>query len=207
MIKRGRNRAGELLGSWRRMVVAVVLVSTAGFATLASGPMSGPGSASATSIAGPHLLAGPHLSNSATLSSCKTNELVIWLDTQGGGAAGSVYYDLELTNLSSVACTLEGYPGVSAVNLVGHQLGNAARRNTTANPSTITLSPGATAMAILQLTDAGNYPSSACHPGTAAGLRVYPPGQKASKIVPYPFLACNRSGENYLHVEAIERRP
>lgn len=201
MSKRCRNRADELLGSLRRNVVAVVLVSTAGFATLVSGPLSGPGWASATPIA------GPHLSNTATLSSCKTSELVIWLDTQGGGAAGSVYYDLEFTNLSSVACTLEGYPGVSAVNLVGHQLGNAALRNTTATPSTITLSPGATSMAILQLTDTGNYPSASCHSGTAAGLRVYPPGQKASKIVPYPFLACNRSGENYLHVEAIERRP
>jgi hypothetical protein len=41
-------------------------------------------------------------------------------------AAGSIYYHLEFTNLSGRACTLVGYPGVSAINLSGHQLGSAA---------------------------------------------------------------------------------
>jgi hypothetical protein len=38
----------------------------------------------------------------------------------------------------------------------------------------------------------------------AAGLRVYPPGQTASELVPYPFEACARSGPVYLHVEAVQ---
>jgi len=49
------------------------------------------------------------------------------MDTQGDGAAGSVYYTLQFTNLSGHACTLRGYPGVSAVSLSGHQLGAPAR--------------------------------------------------------------------------------
>jgi hypothetical protein len=32
------------------------------------------------------------------------------MDTQGGGAAGSIYYTLEFTNLSGQACTLHGSP-------------------------------------------------------------------------------------------------
>ena len=58
---------------------------------------------------------------------CATSGLVVWMDTQGDGAAGSVYYTLQFTNLSGHACTLRGYPGVSAVSLSGHQLGAPAR--------------------------------------------------------------------------------
>ena len=48
---------------------------------------------------------------------CASSGLVIWLETQGNGALGSIYYNLDFTNLSGHACTLVGYPGVSAVNL------------------------------------------------------------------------------------------
>jgi hypothetical protein len=40
-----------------------------------------------------------------------------------------VYYTLRLTNLATVPCSLRGYPGVSAVDLAGKQLGSAAGRN------------------------------------------------------------------------------
>jgi len=59
----------------------------------------------------------------ASTPRCATSGLVIWLDTQGSGAAGSIYYRVELTNLSGHTCTLVGYPRVAAVNLGGHQLG------------------------------------------------------------------------------------
>ena len=58
----------------------------------------------------------------ASTPRCATSGLVIWLDTQGSGAAGSTYYRIELTNLSGHTCTLVGYPRVAAVNLGGHQL-------------------------------------------------------------------------------------
>jgi hypothetical protein len=38
-------------------------------------------------------------------------------------------------------------------------------------------------------------------------LRVYPPGETRSKVVPFPFRACARSGPVYLHVEALTRAP
>jgi hypothetical protein len=134
---------------------------------------------------------------------CATATLVVWLDTQPDHAAGSAYYRLELTNLSARACTLRGYPGVSAVTLAGRQLGSAAGRNPAHPVRTVTLAPGATASAVLQIADALNFPASACKPGTAAGLRVYPPGQRRARIVPFPFPACTRGGPVYLHVEAV----
>jgi hypothetical protein len=139
----------------------------------------------------------------ASAPRCASAGLVVWLDTQHGAAAGSVYYKLELTNLSSHACTLFGYPGVSAVDLSGHRLGRAASRNHVRKPRVVTLVRGATATAILQIVDAGNFPRASCREVTAAGLRVYPPAQTAAKLIPFPFPACSRSGAAYLSVQAV----
>jgi hypothetical protein len=137
---------------------------------------------------------------------CTTSGLVVWLNTQGGGTAGSTYYTLELTHLSGRACTLLGYPGVSAVTLGGRRLGSAASRNSARPQRLVTLAPGATATAVLQIVDVYNFPRSACRPTMAAGLRVYPPNQTASKLVPYPFLACARTGPVYLRVQAVRKK-
>jgi hypothetical protein len=148
---------------------------------------------------------------------CTTGDLDVWLNTSGNGAAGSSYYNLEFTNLSSHSCVISGYPGVSAVGFSGQQLGIAAGHNAQHAVSTITLSSGSanagsqgfqtgnTATVVLQITEAGNYSPSACHAVVAEGLRVYPPDQTASKIVPYPFVACSKRGPLILHVEAIQK--
>jgi len=139
--------------------------------------------------------------------SCATPGLAVWLDTHGSGAAGSTYYDLEFTNLSGHPCTPLGYPGVSAVGLGGRQLGTAALRNAHTPSRTVSLAAGGTASAVLQITDPGVFPKHSCRPVTAAGLRVYPPNQTESKVVPFPFGACSRNGPSYLHVEAMSKPP
>jgi hypothetical protein len=139
----------------------------------------------------------------STTPRCATSSLVVWLDTQGEGAAGSVFYKLEFTNLSKRACRLFGYPGVSAVDLPGRQLGSAAARNRSFTPRPVTLARGATATAALQIAQALNFPASSCRAVTAAGLRVFPPNQTASKVVPFPFRACSRAGPVYLTVQAV----
>jgi Domain of unknown function (DUF4232) len=139
----------------------------------------------------------------AAIPRCPTSGLVIWLGTTGNGAAGSIYYSLYLTNLSRRACTVRGYPSVSAVDLAGRQVGRVATRETGTRPATLTLAPGATATAVLRVTNAANYSSSVCHEVTAAGLRVYPPGQVASKLVPFPFKTCSRAVVASLSVRAL----
>lgn len=140
-----------------------------------------------------------------TTARCAISDLDVWLDTEGNGAAGSIYYNLEFTNLSGHTCTVFGYPGVSAVDLTGHQIGSPAARNPHLTPRIVVLAAGATAAAIIQITEAGNFPSATCRKVTAAGLRVYPPGQTGSMLVHFPFAACSRSRPVYLHVEAVAK--
>ena len=78
---------------------------------------------------------------------------------------------MRFTNLSAHACTLLGYPGVAGVDLAGRQLGSAASRNPAHASASVTLAAGATAHAVLRITDTGNYGPSLCAPVTAAGLR------------------------------------
>ena len=134
---------------------------------------------------------------------CSTSSLVIWLEAPGNGAAGSIFYQLEFTNLSGNPCSLLGYPGVSAVGLSGHQLGSAARRDTTTSPKRLTLAGGASATAVVQIVEAGNFPTARCEPTSAAGLRVYPPGDRTAKVVPFPFAACTRAGPVFMSVQPV----
>jgi hypothetical protein len=135
---------------------------------------------------------------------CKTAGLVMWLNAEGSGTAGSFYYKLEFVNLSGRTCTLAGYPGVSAVNLSGRQIGASAKREVTGRPRTVTLAPGGEATALVRVVDVGALPSS-CRPAAAAGFRVYPPGETASKLVPYPFRTCSNARESAVSVRALKR--
>jgi hypothetical protein len=133
---------------------------------------------------------------------CLAQRLVAWLNTQGSGAAGSVYYRVELTNLSTRACTIAGYPRVAAVDLAGRQIGDASGRFVT-RARTVTLAPGATGSFVLQIVDVANFSASACRPVTAAGLRVVPPRRTSTRIVPFPFRACSRRGPTFLWAQAV----
>jgi hypothetical protein len=111
---------------------------------------------------------------------CRTSGLVIWISA-GQGAAGSVSYTLEFTNQSGSTCTLRGYPGVAALNLRGRQLGSAASRDTATKVRTIRLRNDASATSTVRIVDALNFPASSCRPTDAAGVRVYPPNERAVK--------------------------
>jgi hypothetical protein len=164
-----------------------------------------------------NVAAKPTLSSAAVAPACSTSNLDVWLNTTGNGAAGSSYYNLNLTNLSARSCTLFGYPGVSAITQAGIQLGSSAGRDGQHASTRITLASARTAKGfesstsrntatvILQITVAENFPASICSPITASGLRVYPPGQKESTVVPFPFVGCAKAGPQFLHVEAVQR--
>jgi hypothetical protein len=150
-------------------------------------------------------LASPaHLSTAANMTAvhrCYQSELHAWLGVPGGVAAGSTYYELELSNISAQACTLYGYPGVSALT-AGHQDGSAADRTASHRSTLVLLEPGASAHVILQITNVSNYPTSACQPVTADTLRVYAPGDYAALSFPFSVAACGKAGPVYLHVSA-----
>jgi hypothetical protein len=141
----------------------------------------------------------------AVSSACATRSLVVWLDTNGDAAAGSTFYKLHFTNLSAARCTLSGFPGVSAVDLAGRRLGSPAARDAHTPVRTVTVGPGRSATAVLQIADTGVFTPADCEALTAAGLRVFPPNRTRSRVVPFPFRACSRTGPTYLHVRAVRR--
>ena len=140
----------------------------------------------------------------AAVTQCATAGLVIWLNAEDSGALGSFYFKIEFANLSGRTCTLAGYPGVSAVDLHGGQIGSPARREVTGAPGVVTLAPEAQATALLHVVDVGVLPASACHQTAAAGLRVYPPGERASKLVPFPFRTCAKLGDSPMSVRSVK---
>ena len=150
--------------------------------------------------------AAPPAPAAATPPACRTAGLVVWL-ANGSATAGTFYYDLNFTNLSGHACTLRGHPGVSAVNLSGGRVGQPAGWGNPGNAPlrTIRLANGATATAVLAVTDVYNYPAGVCHRVTAAGLRVIPPNQFTSKLVPYPIKACS-SSQVFMQAGVVQRQ-
>jgi hypothetical protein len=107
------------------------------------------------------------------------------------GYAGGVYQVIDFTNTSGSTCTLEGYPGVSLVSGPSQtQIGLAAARSTATPVKLITLAPGATANALLQIVNALNYPSASCGPTQATDLKIFPPNQTVPVLLPNTSNGC-----------------
>jgi hypothetical protein len=120
------------------------------------------------------------------------------------GYAGGVYMVIDFTNTSSSTCTLLGYPGVSLVSGPPYtQIGLAAKRATTTPVKQITLAPGATANAVLQIVDALNYPAATCGPTKATALKVYPPTQFAPVYLAYTSTGCAKPVQ-IMYVGAVQ---
>jgi Protein of unknown function (DUF4232) len=120
-------------------------------------------------------------------STCSAANTQVWLGLGGGGGyAGGVAVPLEFSNVGHRTCTLNGYPVVSAYRDGFKQVGPAAARGKQAH-AVVTLAPGGTAHAVLTITDWGAVCGS---PVTADGLKVYPPGQQASKPIDFSFQVC-----------------
>lgn len=136
-------------------------------------------------------------------SSCATSQLDVSLANEQG-AAGSRLADIVFRNTSTEPCTLNGFPGVSAVtNNDGTQLGAAAARETGRGASPVTIPPGGSARAGLNMTVVGVLDPASCQPQAADGLRVYPPGETASAFIPVPGLEGCAGDANYLSIQPV----
>ncbi len=139
-----------------------------------------------------------------TAKPCTASTTVVWAGPEpGGGAAGSVYYRIEFTNLSTATCTLSGYAKVNAVDLKGGRIGAFATHETGKKAKTVTLAPGSSASATLRIVDALNFPANKCKATMAAGLRVSLPGGHGNKIAPLAFETCVYSASKTLAVAPV----
>ena len=171
--------------------VAGLIASTAAFAASSSGAV---------------LTSGTMRASSAAVPACTAGDLGAWVAvSQGNGAAGSIYFPLQFTNLSRHACAMRGFPGVSAIDRNGHQLGSPASWDHVVPARTVVLAPGATAHTILRYSDVAVSSAPGCHPtfGTFE-LRVYPPGQRAATYAAFDLQACSHAGPVYLGVEPLQ---
>jgi len=104
-----------------------------------------------------------------------------------GAGAGQRYLPLTFINVSTLTCTLFGYPGVAGLSSAGVQV-TQARRQTGMTRATITLAPGAMASALVQATVVPTGTTS-CPPDYAA-LLVTAPNTRVSVRVAATLPAC-----------------
>jgi hypothetical protein len=176
----------------------ICAAAVAGCASSGSSQPSGQPSASASSPAASGTASGsgntPAVASPSTAAAgppaCPTSSLQV---KQGvsQGYAGGVYEVIDFTNTGASACTLFGYPGVSLVKGPPYtQIGLAAKRSTSTPKKLVTLAPGATANALLQIVDALNYPTASCGPTKATALKIYPPNQTEPVYLPNTSSGC-----------------
>ena len=180
----------------RRVIATIAAAAAAGLVITTAVAASSPGTALASDTA---------RVSSAAVPGCQASQLGTWVAIgQGNGAAGTIYYPLQFTNLSGRTCALRGFPGVSAIGRSGHQLGSPARWNHNTPVRTVILAPGATAHTILGWSDATVTTQPGCDPVfTTFELRVYPPGQYRATAAAFDLEACSHAGPVYLSVEPI----
>jgi hypothetical protein len=142
----------------------------------------------------------------AAVRACTADDLGVWLAVaQLDGAAGSVYYPLQFTNLSRHACAMRGFAGVSAVDRNLHQLGSPAGRAHVVPVRTVVLAPGRTAHAVLRYGDVTVSTAPGCHPTVRTfELRVYPPGQHHATYAAFDFEVCSHAGPVYMDIGPIQ---
>ena len=187
-VPRHRIAVAALLSSAALLVACDTASQSTGGAAAASTPTAAATSASAAPVS-----SAPATSSSAAVTMCATSALKAAVNTaKPGAAAGSIYYPLDLTNISGSTCTVFGYPGVSFVTgPSGTLIGRAATRNPVKPATTVTLAPGQVAHATLQVAQAGNYDPAQCKPVTAHWLRIFPPDQTAPLYVRFTTKACS----------------
>jgi hypothetical protein len=143
----------------------------------------------------------------ATAPTCATSALSVWVDPdQSDGAAGTDAYPLEITNHGGRACTLKGYPGVSATTLSGRQLGDAASRQPVFAATLVTIPAGGTAHADLFYHDV-EVVTSGCKPAQASLIKVYPPNSKQADVGFFSLQVCTLKNHGYLAISVIRSGP
>jgi len=175
----------------RRAIAVAAAVAATGLATT---------SAAFAATSAPSAAATPRCAANAGRPS-----LAVWVAVdQSQGAAGTIYYPLEFTNLSAHSCSLHGFAGVSAIGRAGRQLGSPAGWNS-GTSNTVILAPGATAHAVLEYHDAVIGQSPGCHSvSTASELRVYPPDRRTAAHAFFDLQACSHAGPIYMDVGPIQ---
>lgn len=119
---------------------------------------------------------------------CATEDLDVAL-VNGGGAAGTHFQVINVTNEGNSDCVVEGYPGVSLVDGAGTQLGRAAERNPAIPATAIVLAPGDSANAMVGFPNWQNFDEGVCN-AESTDIKIFPPGEFQAILLPFAERAC-----------------
>lgn len=122
----------------------------------------------------------------AAATTCNADELSLVTATSAASGAGTLAYDLVLTNTGKRTCVLGGFPGVSLVNENGNQIGTPADRAKNYTEKKLTLAPNDKVKATVSVSNSANFSDGQCKNG-AVKLRVYPPNDTGYLSVASPI--------------------
>ncbi len=99
-------------------------------------------------------------------------------------AMSQFYWNLQMTNTSDTACTLDGFPQVTLISaLTGASLGPSTGRDSPEAQTVVEMPPGASAYSLLHLRQAGVY---GCATVPVTEVAVTPPYWDTSRPVATP---------------------
>lgn len=140
--------------------------------------------------------AGPSAPARTAAAPCHRAGTEVWNAAQSNGAAGTIRWEIEISNVGHSTCSLFGYPGVSELNIHGAEVGLPAKHS--GAKILVTLRPGGTSHFVLAVTNAG---AVCLHPVKGSTLRVFPPGQTVSQLLLFPEEMCPH--RSTMHVDAV----
>ncbi|WP_333618321.1 DUF4232 domain-containing protein [Dietzia sp.] len=136
---------------------------------------------------------------------CAAGDLEVTATSNGAGA-GSRFVELEFRNTSGSECTLNGFPGVAAIDPgTGAQIGVPAERQS-GSTKAVKLSPGDIATADLRVTNMGGSggPIDGCEPAPAGGLSVIPPNLRDATEVSVDGLYACKADAPFMSVGPVK---
>jgi hypothetical protein len=128
------------------------------------------------------LWSGAGIAQDQTLGPCSPDHTRATWHT--GVAAGNIYIQVTLTNVSDATCTLAGSPRIVAVNSGGEEAPLEVRwpvggADLEKGRESVAVNAKGQAVFVIRTTDKTGLPESAC----ADALRIYLPGSPASRPV------------------------
>ena len=160
------------------LLAGLAVLATACSAAGSAGSASASATVTATATATDTVTVSPAPAKPNGAPLCATAQLTLRI---GGGLVndGADIYYIYFKNTGATACTLRGYPGVSAVtgpDGSASQIGSDAKRTPTSPVATQLLRPGRSVQATLRFARTGNFVLPQCQHVNVMFLKIFPPG-------------------------------
>jgi hypothetical protein len=132
------------------------------------------------------------------LPRCRDSALVVWPEAgKSSVAAGTVYHQMTITNLSRRACSLSGYPSVLVIGRGGEAIGKSTPvpelKPTHRNPQRLVALARLAGSAHFMLTYNDGTAAGPCKFATSFGLRVSLPGGRRGPTIPFSTSYCTKA--------------